>query len=191
MIQIQRPTCPNQAALTIDYRHPDNKKALVDASFDKCMYCESKITHVYFGDIEHIKPKSKYPELEFEWTNLGFVCAKCNNAKHDKYDDATPYINPYKENPEKFILALGAFLKNKKGNERGDLTIQDIKLNRPELLEKRQTKIELIGKAVDACMRTKNENLKKAALKELILECDKDKEYSFFIKTLFRLHELI
>lgn len=191
MRQIKRPSCPDPKALTSNYKYPDNKKVLAGASFGKCMYCESKVTHVYFGDIDHIKPKTKYPSLKFEWTNLGFICAKCNSAKGDKYDNATPYINPYEEDPENFVLALGAFLKNKKGNERGELTIKDIKLNRPELLEKRQTIIESIEKAINACMRTKNENLKKAALEALIPECNKDKEYSLFIKTFFQLHGLI
>ena len=191
MRQIKRPNCPNLKALTSDFKYPENKKVLADASFGKCMYCESKIMHVYFGDIEHMKPKEKSPTLKFEWTYLGFACAKCNSAKGDKYDNATPYINPYEEDPEDFVLALGAFLKNKQGSERGDLTIKDIELNRPELLEKRQTTIESIEKAINACMRTKNKSLKEVALEALIPECNKDKEYSLFIKTLFQLHELI
>lgn len=191
MIRINRPTCPNPTALATNYKHPDNKQALVDASFGKCMYCESKVKHIDFGDVEHIRPKSKYPHLEFEWSNLGFACAQCDVAKSDKHDETTPYINPYEEEPEDFFIALGALLMQKLGNERGELTIKDIRLNRVELLEKRQTTIESMGKTIDRCMRTTSESLKKTALEVLILEYAKDKEYSFFIKTLFQLHGLI
>ena len=191
MRKINKPNCPNPSALSSDYKHPENKDALINASHSKCMYCESKITHVYFGDIEHIKPKIKYPNLKFEWSNLGFVCAKCNNAKSDQYNETTPYINPYEEDPNNFVFAFGALLKNKQGSERGELTIADITLNRPDLIEKRQTNLELINKAVDACMRTKNETLKNTALEAIKKECEEDKEYSLFVKILLQLHQII
>ena len=191
MRKINKPDCPNPSALSSDYKHPENKDALINASYSKCMYCESKITHVYFGDIEHIKPKTKYPNLKFEWSNLGFVCAKCNNAKSDQYNETTPYINPYEEDPNNFVFAFGALLKNKQGSERGELTIADITLNRPDLIEKRQTNLELINKTVDACMRTKNETLKNTALEAIKKECGEDKEYSLFVKTLLQLHQII
>jgi 5-methylcytosine-specific restriction endonuclease McrA len=85
MIKLNRPQCPNQEALRTNYKHPDNKAALISASYDKCMYCESKVSHTYYGDIEHIRPKSRFPDLEFSWDNLGYVCARCNGYKSDKY----------------------------------------------------------------------------------------------------------
>lgn len=191
MRKLNRPSCPNPIGLRTNYKHPDVKQALSDASFGKCMYCESKVTQVYFGDVEHIKPKSKYPTLKFEWTNLGFVCARCNNSKSDKYIDATPYINPYDEDPENDLLAFGSQLRQKNGSERGELTIKDILLNRLELIEKRQTRIDDLSLAIDACMRTTNESLRNAALDALKEEAEVDKEYSLFAKTLLQLHGII
>lgn len=136
MIRLTRPPCPNPVALRTDYRHPDNKAALRDASVDKCMYCESKVSHSYFGDVEHIRPKGTFPELEFSWENLGFVCAKCNNAKLNQWHDATPYINPYEEDPSGHLTALGAYVYQRAGSERGEITWRDIDLNRPQLLER-------------------------------------------------------
>ena len=114
-----------------NYKHKTNKEALRQASFDKCMYCESKISHIDFAHVEHIKPKAqgKYLELEFVWENLGYVCPKCNNFKSEKYDESTPYIDPYAENPEEHIFAAGAFVYHRNGSERGELTICDIELN--------------------------------------------------------------
>lgn len=188
MIKINRPVCPNSSALASgNYKHPDNKQALIDASWGKCMYCESFVVHIDFGDVEHIKPKSKYPELEFKWENLGFVCGKCNNRKLQKYDEEAPYINPYNDNPEEYVIALGSILRHKNGNERAQLTIIDIDLNRVELVEKRQEKLDEISKVIDQCFRTQNVSLRNIFLKELSKESGDDKEYSFIIKTLFGL----
>ncbi|ELB2838166.1 HNH endonuclease [Vibrio alginolyticus] len=186
MIRLFRPNCPNPAALAANnYKHPDNKAALKDASNDKCMYCECKISHIDFAHVEHIKPKAedKYPELMFVWENLGYACPKCNNSKSDKYHEDTPYINPYNEDPEQHLVAYGTYLFSKNGSERGDLTINDLNLNRPDLLEKRQVKIEELKRTIDACFRTSSQALRKAALAELQKEAEADKELSLFVKS--------
>ena len=108
------------------------------------MYCESKVSHTYFGDIEHIQPKAWFPSLEFNWENLGFVCAKCNNAKLDRWHNEAPYINPYDEDPNAHLAAFGTFILHRAGSERGEVTWRDIALNRPELLERRQERIDAI-----------------------------------------------
>ncbi len=195
MIRIIRPNCPNASALSNEnYKHTDNKKALKDASHDKCMYCESKISHVYYGDIEHIKPKSKYPSLEYEWSNLGFVCSKCNGIKKNKYNESTSYINPYEEDPSKYILALGALVKQKKGSERGEITISEnlgIGLNRAQLLERRNERLNSVQKAIDSCFRTANTALREQALEELKNECGADKEYSLCIEALLSSNDIL
>ncbi len=53
---------------------------------------------------------------------------------------------------------------------------------RPELLEKRLTKIQEIEKSLKACYRTQCEALKEEAIKELYAEAQPDKEYSFIVK---------
>ena len=189
MVRIRRPACPHPQALTrSNYSHRDNKDALRKASFDKCMYCESKISHIDYADIEHIKPKAddKYPELKYDWNNLGYSCTRCNTAKGDEYSEETQYINQYEEDPEYFIYSSGAFLFPRMGNERGDLTITDIELNRPGLIERRKERIEETAKAIVACFRTKNAALRQNALGALKIEALPDKEYSLVIKTLLR-----
>ena len=76
------------------------------------------------------------------------------------------------------------------GSERGEITVREIKLNRPELIEKRGTRISAIQKAIDACFRTKSEYLRKLALDELKQEENIDKEYSMIIKALLNANEL-
>lgn len=191
MIKLARKKCPYPEALNNgNYKHHLNKKALCDSSSDKCMYCESKISHIDFAHVEHIKPKAenKYPELEFEWSNLGYACPKCNSAKSHKYYDDLPYINPYEDDPGEHIFAFGALLFVRNGSERAEVTIKDIGINRPELIEKRLAKLNDIQNSLNACHRTNNIVLREILLEELKVESSEDKEYSLFVSSLLKAH---
>lgn len=193
VIKLERPVCPNVAALNGgNYKHPDNKAALVSASHEKCMYCESKFRHIDYGDVEHYKPKAKYPQFEFDWQNLGIACVTCNREyKKDKFDEANPYVNPYADNPDDHIVAHGPLLIHKQGSERGQVTIEDIGLNRPALLEKRGVRQVEIVTAIDSCMRTNSESLKKKAFEELLKLHQADQEYSSIAKSIFQLQGIL
>lgn len=186
MRRLHRPACPNPDALTTNYKHSENKQALLNASHGKCMYCESQVSHVYFGDVEHIRPKAadKYPELEFEWDNLGYCCARCNNAKKDQYDPACPLVNPYTEDPSEHLLAFGTSVRHKAGSERGAITIATTDLNRAELIEKRAIRLSQLQNALDACYRTANASLRETLLASLDEEGAADKEFSMFAAAL-------
>jgi len=188
MIKIERPDCPYPKALeSRNYKHEKNKTALKNASFDKCMYCESIITDIDFGQVEHFRPKdeNKYPHLEFEWGNLGFVCPKCNNSKNNKFDESTPYIDPYKDEPEKHFTFCGPAIKPLKGCERAELSIIDIDLNRTELIERRSSRLDSVDDSISKCYRTKNTTLREKALTELLKEKESNSEYSLMIKVYF------
>lgn len=186
MRRLHRPPCPNSKALRTDYKNAENKHALMLASHGKCMYCESQVSHVYFGDVEHIRPKAtgKYPHLEFEWTNLGYCCARCNNAKKDKFDEACPLIDPYSEDPVEHLIAFGTTLRHRAGSERGALTIITTDLNRPELVERRAIRLKELQHAIDACYRTSNAAVRAALLTALADEGAIDKEFSMFAAAL-------
>jgi uncharacterized protein (TIGR02646 family) len=64
------------------YCNSEVKASLVNMFDGKCAYCESKITVVTYGAIEHFSPKSVYPELTFEWSNLLLSCDICNDTNH-------------------------------------------------------------------------------------------------------------
>ena len=184
MIRLTRPPCPNPAAAAGNYKHQENKDALRSASYDKCMYCESKISHVYHGDVEHIKPKSRYLHLEFVWENLGFVCAKCNGAKSDKYDEDFPFINPYDENPSDYLLAYGSWLFHRPGAERGEISIREIDLNRTGLMERRTERMKRLQVMADKIENVRNGALKQRLREELNKEADQDREFSLVSKSL-------
>lgn len=186
MRRLHRPPCPNPRALRTDYKNSENKQALVLASSGKCMYCESQVSHIYFGDVEHIRPKAagKYPHLEFEWSNLGYCCARCNNAKKDQFDEACPLIDPYSEDPCDHLIAFGSLVRHKAGSERGALTIFTTDLNRPELIERRAIRLAQLQNAIDACYRTSSQTLRATLLMSLAEEGTVDKEFSMLTAAL-------
>ncbi|NOH60315.1 HNH endonuclease [Vibrio sp. RE88] len=192
MIKLSRPECPKPEALADkDYNHPDNKAALKSASNNKCMYCESEVLTVDHGEIEHFRPRSKYPALIYDWNNLGFVCHRCNHAKLAKFDEGTPYIDPYSEDPENHILFCGFEARPFRQCERGELTISDIQLNRPDLRESRIEKLKEIDAFIITWNSKNNDRLKEKALEELIKLSRPGHKYSSMVKTYLRLQQLL
>jgi uncharacterized protein (TIGR02646 family) len=190
MIKLNRPECPDPVGLRTNYKVPENKATIKEASSGKCMYCESNVDHVYFGDIEHIKPKATYPEDEFNWHNLGFVCAVCNNKKSNKYSIDPEFINPYEDEPEDFFISRDCVISPKRGSDRGELTILEIGLNRPELMERRKEKLDDIERFIRVAFSHNSEILRDRAITELKKEGRADKEYSFFIKSLISQNQI-
>ncbi|WPO00682.1 HNH endonuclease [Pseudomonas sp. MUP55] len=194
MIRLARLDCPYPLALeNRNYKHSRNKEALLASTHGKCMYCESKVLAVDYGDVEHIRPKAegKFPHLEFEWSNLGISCARCNGSKSDKFDEAFPYVNPFEEEPSEYLVSVYSFVFAFRGNERGQLTINDLGLNRPELVERRKTHVDNIREVISAVYARENPELRRLALAELIKEAAPDREYSFAVTALLREHGVI
>ncbi len=165
------------------YKHEDIKNTLKKECFNKCIYCESKINHDQFGDIEHILPKSRFPELTFDWENLGFVCIKCNNAKRDYYDEELKIVNPYIEDPKDFFMAMGQRIENVLGNDRGFVSLEKLRLNRPELEEKRKLKLDSLQKSLEYFAKVKNLSHKQILLQSIYESVAEDQEYSFVAST--------
>ena len=69
------------------------KKALIAAQNRKCCFCESEVTAVAHGDVEHFRPKGGWDQedgaglqkpgyywLAYDWTNLYLACQICNQS---------------------------------------------------------------------------------------------------------------
>ena len=168
------------------YNKSEVKESLRQESFSKCIYCESNVQHISYEHIEHIKPKArdKYPELTFEYMNLGLSCPKCNMNKGAEYDENVPYINPFVDNPESHFKAVGALIWALPGDRRARLTELDIKLNRPDLLEVRRERINSIRSLIEIYNQETNQRLKQSLRKEIETEIGKDKPYSFITSKL-------
>lgn len=179
MIRLARPACPNPSALEQqNYKHPVNKAALEEACHGKCMYCESPTSQVYYGDVEHIKPSARFAQLRYVWENLGYVCARCNGIKSDQWNDATPLVNPFEEEPSDHLAALGWMIWERNGSERGEYTWMILDLNRGALVEHRQERVRQIRTAVARVMRTRDPELRARAIEELRREGGDDRPYA-------------
>jgi hypothetical protein len=155
------------------------KSAVRRDSHDKCIYCESKIMHISFGDVEHIQPKARFPAQTFAWDNLGLVCSKCNNAKRDAYELATPPINPFDDDPTQFFDACGPWVWAKPANDRALVTESLVKLNRAELMEARTRRIKTVRALAEAINRAGVDAVKAALREQLESELKDSEEYAF------------
>ncbi len=183
-LQIANQAVPK--SLATQYNQDEVKDALRIECFSKCMYCESKVEHISDLHIEHIKPKAKdkFPDLTYEYENLGLACPVCNRGKSDTFDNAVPFINPYVDDPTNHFYAIGAFVWAKSGDSRAKLTENEIDLNRADLIETRGERMKTIRELIDSFHSQTNLTLKASIKKQILKEVDKDKIYSFACKAL-------
>ncbi len=65
-----------------DWKHDSVIAKLKELYHVKCAYCETKTEDL---EIDHYRPKSLYPLLKNEWSNLLPICSECNKAKGAKF----------------------------------------------------------------------------------------------------------
>jgi uncharacterized protein (TIGR02646 family) len=122
------------------------KMELSQEALHSCVYC--CVHESYFGGIrnyhvEHYKPKSKFAELQNDYSNLFYCCAICNVFKgNDWIDlpaDQNSYSAPFYPNPS---LTDYAGLLSVDGTSKrvlsafvtGKYLIERLYLNRPQLI---------------------------------------------------------
>lgn len=93
-------------------------------------------------ELDHFKPKSKFPELELEYTNLYYACHACNKAKRDTW--------PTEELKEQGYHFVDFCTEDYSSNFRdengrwqaisyaGAYTIEKLRLNSPDLVSTRR-----------------------------------------------------
>lgn len=116
----------------------DDAQALYEAFHGKCAFCEAKMAHVSHPHVEHYRPKSRFPDLMFDWQNWLLSCGRCNDAKWAHFPDCDNQpclLDPANEDPAMHLdfsrtMVLGKTL-------RGEETIRLVGLNRSPLEDKR------------------------------------------------------
>lgn len=169
-------------SLTLAYKSSEIKELLRLETADKCAYCESKVSHIDYGDVEHLLPKSVFPHLRYNFENLTYVCGICNTKKGDYFSIDTPLLNPYKDNPEEHLMPVGPMVLRVTTSERGLVTQKKLDLNRSELIERRAERLETITTILDQVARTKTPDIRRVLLNQVAQECAADKEYSFVVR---------
>lgn len=148
--QIRHASTPSARKQAQDkYQHQEVKDALITMFHGKCAYCESAITHIDYGHIEHFRPKSHpaFYEKAVEWDNLLLACGRCNGAENKgvcfpSASQGGPLLNPTQDDDPEQHLKFDFDPVTKLANvldrtSRGRTTWQTLGLNRTELLRRR------------------------------------------------------
>lgn len=155
------------------YGHPSVKQALIEDQHAKCCYCEGKPLSLDHGDVEHFRPKAGHVQadgepirrpgyywLAYEWANLLFSCAKCNQSYkrshfplldparraahhgHDLAAEEPALVDPVNEEPAEHIVFREEYAVPADGSRKGRTTITILGLNREPLANDRRTWLE-------------------------------------------------
>ncbi len=79
------PTCLEREKQKVkgDYKCGKVLEILKQDFYNKCYLCEDQPTSI---NVEHFEPHQGDKNKKFDWQNLFFVCAHCNNIKLDRYN---------------------------------------------------------------------------------------------------------
>ena len=72
-----------------DSRWREFREDLAERFFRNCGYCERNTR----GEVDHFRPKRRFPELVYDWDNWIFSCHECNHAKGNKWPSSC-YVDP-------------------------------------------------------------------------------------------------
>ena len=134
----------NWDSFTVEIKQVLKQYLLEEQENSCCPYCEIEI-NLYNSQIEHIKPKDKFPKLLTEYDNLLACCLeskRCGNSKANKWDEL--FINPVTENPKDYFeydIKTGKIIpifKDGEKYEKAKYTINLLNLNDNRLCEIRK-----------------------------------------------------
>ena len=134
----------NWDSFTVEIKQVLKQYLLEEQENSCCPYCEIEI-NLYNSQIEHIKPKDKFPRLLTSYDNLIACCIeskRCGNSKANKWDEL--FINPVTENPEDYFIydiktgKIISIFKDGEKYEKAKYTINLLNLNDNRLCEIRK-----------------------------------------------------
>jgi len=137
---------------------PSQKKALRDYILEKeqqhlCCYCETQISGNREDSIlEHIRPRSKYPEWEYDYNNLLVSCSskdRCGHFKKNNFSDF--FIIQTEENPADYLTySASGDIRPIDNSRKGRETIDILNLNQAKLKQARRTLFKQLIKMIRA-----------------------------------------
>jgi uncharacterized protein (TIGR02646 family) len=131
--------------------HAPTRQAIAGMSKGFCAYCQSPVSSSHAGkggevkppgQVEHFKPKARFPAQAYVWRNYFLSCAGCNNAKGSKWP-VDGYVRPDKGRPEmRFRFARNGEVKaRRKGDRAAENMVEDFDLTRSWLTTHREIAI--------------------------------------------------
>jgi uncharacterized protein (TIGR02646 family) len=160
---------------------------LYKAFHGKCAFCESRMAHVSNPQVEHYRPKSKYPDAAFDWENWLLSCGRCNDRKWAHFPDCDGVpclVDPAAEDPELHIEFIGYVPVPK--TRRGTETIQLIGLDRSPLEDERSRWLSYINGLLLLCISSANAEFRREARELLIWSMQDDAPYAAMVRCYLR-----
>ncbi len=139
------------------YNNSRQYKPFLRLDFRKrCAYCERPESYMGGEDafeVEHFKPRSKFPQLEYVYPNLYYVCSKCNRHKSETWPSEEQlaqgmrFADPCEEDPY-----AHHFLETEDGGLKGttlcgNYTIAHIRLHRDDLRNWRRLRAQALTRS--------------------------------------------
>jgi len=168
------------------YGHPQIKATLLIETNGKCAYCESKLRHITYGDIEHVIPKSIVPSLWFDWNNLTIACDVCNTHKGNFVGDHTNFVDPYNTDPAQHVWFLGEVMWPRPGSAPGVVTEYILQLNRTDLVERRKERLRGLLHLLATIVQTQNPVAKIILQTDFLEELKDEKEFAALARAVHR-----
>ncbi|WP_437293911.1 HNH endonuclease [Sorangium sp. So ce426] len=127
------------------------RQAIAGMSHGFCAYCQSPVSSNHPGtkgeekppgQVEHFRPKARFPAQAYDWKNYFMACMACNGAKHDRWP-AGGYVRPDEGDPgSRFVFAENGEIAAREGDEQARRTVEDFGLTRYWLTQHRGTAIQ-------------------------------------------------
>lgn len=176
------------------YGHKDIRDQLNSCSFNKCFYCESKLTGGQ-REIDHYIEVSIDPSKAYSWDNLYLSCSNCNDKLDHNAISVTDALNPCIDTDEEIqscITFEGECICSQPGSMKGRKTIQKFRLD-SDLLDLKRSKWlnKLATKAIEIDNKMKAECRTLPTQEEKNQICrfmQKDQPYSLMCEIYIRAH---
>ena len=112
--------------------------------------------------------------------------SSCNNAKGAYHDPADPLVNPYEDDPQRHLIAVGPLVTRRPGDRKGRLTALRLRLDRDELVDRRRDRLESVMRLADEYEMETSDAVRRELRRELLKEAERCKEYSFVVQEYLR-----
>lgn len=92
MFNVTRGDAPASLAKKVSYTDEDVIRTLSEIFHDKCYICETKEPTSL--NVEHFDAVAHNSEKQYDWNNLFYACARCNNFKRNFYNNLINCTEP-------------------------------------------------------------------------------------------------
>jgi uncharacterized protein (TIGR02646 family) len=126
------------------------RRSIAGMSDGFCAYCQSSVSSNHAGkrgkdkppgQIEHFKPKSRFPAQAYDLKNYFLACAACNGTKLDKWARGG-YVRPDEGNPGgRFVFTESGGISAGSGDDQAKNTVEDFGLDDYWLVRHREIAI--------------------------------------------------